>query len=59
MIFFEKGILSTNEGLDEIKDKRFLKRLKEEYEEDPSNLNVVTPQIRGSVVEGNDHEHPY
>ena len=59
LIFFEKGVLADNADMQEVKDEALLKKLKSEYKADRRNRGIWAPQIRGSVVNGNQHVYPY
>jgi len=60
LIFFEKGVLADNADMQEVKDPEVLKKLKAEYKAGGrANKNMWAPQIRGSVVNGDQNVYPY
>jgi hypothetical protein len=59
LIFFDRKNLDKNKELIEITDKPFIRKLKKEYITDSINKNISMPQIRGSIVNGNQNQFPY
>lgn len=50
MLFYERGILSQNKDLIEIKDKKILNELAYQYKKDYLTYRTSTPLISGTVV---------
>ena len=50
MIYYQRGILSQNSGLVEIKNKEFLAKLKKEFNGSYSKFTSTTPLICGTIV---------
>lgn len=60
VIFFKRGEQpNSNSGLFEVRDQSFVARLGREYHATPLNSNAHIPEIRGSVIEGNEVNYPY
>jgi len=50
IIFYERGVVSQNQGLTEIKDTKFLEELQSEFDKNYLNYKGLAPCISGSVV---------
>ena len=50
MIFYERGMMAANQGLIEIKNKKFIGLLKKDYLANYSKFTSDTPLICGTVV---------
>ena len=57
LIFFERGIISHNDGLKEIKDESFIKRLKYDFNIDYLRHRTYSPMIMGTVVKSDEQSY--